>query len=323
MTLADAIDAFRRDLAARNLRGSTLRGYRLTLGQFLAFAASREVADIEAVDSGLMRACRESWTCAPGTQRLRLSRLKAFFRFAAAAGWIGESPATAVRAPQQGAPPTMPLTRPEIRSLVMAASERPKERALLLLMRCSGLAIRDAATLARSSLEDGLLTLRRVKSGELVICALPDPVVAALREIARPDRAHFFWTGTSTPATAAKYWRSRLHRVAKEASVGGFKPHRLRDTFAVELLVAGVALQDVSALLGHSSVQTTERYYAPWDTARRDRLVAIVEGVNGTDPLLKELAVDLDPKNKAEVAPTTPANGSAAKFESPKNAESA
>ena len=314
MTLADAIDAFRRDLAARNLRGSTLRGYRLTLGQFLAFAASRDVTHIDAIDAGFLRACRESWTCAPGTQRLRLARLKAFFRFAAGSGWIGESPATGIRAPKLDARPTMPLTRPEIRALVMAANERPKERALLLLMRYSGLAIRDAATLARSSLEDGLLTLRRVKSGELVICALPDPVVAALREITSADREHFFWSGESAPTTAAKYWRARLHRVAREASVQGFKPHRLRDTFAVELLVAGVAIQDVSALLGHSSVQTTERYYAPWDTARRDRLVAIVEGVNGTDPLLKELAADLNPKNKAGVATPTPANGSAAKL---------
>ena len=30
----------------------------------------------------------------------------------------------------------------------------------------------------------------------------------------------------------------------------GFRTHRLRDTFAVELLLAGVGIEDVSALLG-------------------------------------------------------------------------
>jgi len=38
----------------------------------------------------------------------------------------------------------------------------------------------------------------------------------------------------------------------------------LRDTFAVELLLAGVPIDQVSILLGHASVKTTERHYAPF-----------------------------------------------------------
>ena len=33
------------------------------------------------------------------------------------------------------------------------------------------------------------------------------------------------------------------------------------------LLTAGVSIEDVSALLGQSSIQTTERHYAPWTGA--------------------------------------------------------
>ena len=80
--------------------------------------------------------------------------------------------------------------------------------------------------------------------------------------------------------------------------VANFRPHRLRDTFAVKLLVAGVAIEDVSALLSHSSVRTTERYHAPWDRSRRDRLVAIVEGVNKEDSLLLELAGGVQQKER-------------------------
>jgi integrase len=43
-----------------------------------------------------------------------------------------------------------------------------------------------------------------------------------------------------------------------------FHSHMLRDTFAVELLMAGVALEDVSRLLTHSSIKTTEDYYGHW-----------------------------------------------------------
>jgi integrase len=47
-----------------------------------------------------------------------------------------------------------------------------------------------------------------------------------------------------------------------------------RDTFAVELLLAGVPLDQVSLLLGHSSVKITERHYALFCKARQEQLAA-------------------------------------------------
>ncbi|MCY4584344.1 MAG: tyrosine-type recombinase/integrase, partial [Chloroflexi bacterium] len=68
-----------------------------------------------------------------------------------------------------------------------------------------------------------------------------------------------------------------------------FRARNNRDTFAVSLLVQGVAIEDVSALLGHSSIRTTERYYAPWDRRRRERLRQIVQEANRSDPVLAEI----------------------------------
>jgi integrase len=45
-----------------------------------------------------------------------------------------------------------------------------------------------------------------------------------------------------------------------------------RDTFAVELLLAGVPMDQVSLLLGQSSVKITERHYAPFCKARQQQL---------------------------------------------------
>jgi integrase/recombinase XerD len=50
-----------------------------------------------------------------------------------------------------------------------------------------------------------------------------------------------------------------------------------RDTFAVELLLAGVPLDQVSLLLGHSSVKITEGHYAPFSKARQEQLAASVK----------------------------------------------
>jgi integrase len=43
-----------------------------------------------------------------------------------------------------------------------------------------------------------------------------------------------------------------------------FHSHQLRDTFAVEHLLAGISMQDLSRMLSHKSVRVTEKYYAPW-----------------------------------------------------------
>jgi integrase len=59
-------------------------------------------------------------------------------------------------------------------------------------------------------------------------------------------------------------------------------PHMLRDTFAVEMLLAGVPIDQVSMLLGHSSVKITEKHYSPWVKARQDQLAASVRNAWAT-----------------------------------------
>lgn len=118
---------------------------------------------------------------------------------------------------------------------------------------------------------------------------LPCLVVRAILPLRGTNPDYFWWSGRGKPVTAAKYWRARLGIVADRAGVEGFRPHRLRDTFAVSLLGQGVAIGDVSVLLGHSSIQTTEQYYAPWDRRRRERLKWIVREANGLDPVLAEI----------------------------------
>ena len=65
--------------------------------------------------------------------------------------------------------------------------------------------------------------------------------------------------------------------------------HRLRDTFAVELLLAGVPLDRVSILLGHSSIRITERHYAPWMRSRQEQIEADLRAAWSNDPLTKEV----------------------------------
>ena len=217
MKLAVAQEAFLEDLRARALRKATLDGYLAVFRLWLAKAEAEGKADLEDWDAAALRAWRSGWACSPGTHGLRLSKLKAFFRFAVDEGWLAASPAKRLRPPRNDARPTLPLTLAERRALVLAASSvSGSVRAFVLLRRYSGLAIQDAATLARERLEGTLLTLRRGKSGELVQLDLPDVVAEALAAVDR-EGPHYFWTGRSQLVTAAKLWARCLTAVGQEA----------------------------------------------------------------------------------------------------------
>jgi integrase/recombinase XerD len=86
--------------------------------------------------------------------------------------------------------------------------------------------------------------------------------------------------------TAAGNWRRTLRKVFKLAGVKGGHPHRFRDTFAVDLLLAGVPLKQVSILLGHGSIRIAEKHYSPWIRDRQDQLEANLEKAWALDPVV-------------------------------------
>jgi len=154
-------------------------------------------------------------------------------------------------------------------------------------MRWSGLAIRDAVSLERRRLnEHGELFLYRAKTGSPVYVPLPPDVAEELRTIPpgpSPNPRYFFWSGNGSPKSVVGNWQRSFRRLFKIADLrsddGSSKrchPHMFRDTFAVEMLLAGVPLEQVSMLLGHKSVKITEKHYAPWVKARQEQLAVNV-----------------------------------------------
>jgi len=91
------------------------------------------------------------------------------------------------------------------------------------------------------------------------------------------EKLPFYWTANkSTSFSAANLVYLRMRELGKQCGIMDCRPHRLRDTFAIRMLLRGVPLEDVSRLLAHSSVKITETYYAKWVTARKARLEGIV-----------------------------------------------
>jgi integrase/recombinase XerD len=280
LTVKEACDKFAADAEARNLREPTLYKYRLLFRQLQDFVAVHGLPCITDFDIDWVRRFRGSWKNKNISARKKLEAFRTFFRFVHESGWIPTNPASHLKPPKITEPPTAPFTREEVASILNACDIYPDKanavrlRALVFLLRYSGLRIRDAITLSRNRIQDDKLFLYTAKTGTAVYCPLPPFVVKALDAI--PASTYFFWTGLSKPKSAVGDWQRSLKRLLILAGVPDGHAHRFRDTFSVELLLAGVPIERVAILLGHQSVRITEKHYAPWVRARQEQLEADV-----------------------------------------------
>jgi len=311
ITIKDAHEKFIADAEARKLNDSTLYKYRLLFRQLDGFAETYKLQFLAQLDLDTLATFRATWTEGPRTSLKKLERLRAFMRFAEKRKWIDDNPATELKAPKVPNKPTMPFTRQEMIRILGALEPYGKSagirnaqrlRAFVLLLRYSGLRIGDATQLDVSRVDGNKLLLHTQKTGVPVYCVLPDLVVEALDASPRSSERYFFWTGASTVHSAKGKWQRRLQRLFEFAKVPTGHPHRFRDTFAVELLLAGVPLDRVSILLGHSSIRITERHYAPWTRSRQEQIEADLRAAWSNDPLIGEVHARYTGKRVARTA---------------------
>ena len=288
-TILESTEAFIRDAEARGLRPPSIYKYRLLFKQLNAFASDRSFLYLDELDVDALRAFRESWTNKNYSARKKLEALRTFYRFVQDAGWVQKNVALAIKPPRVTDPPTLPYSRDEVARVIKACDRYPHEghpnkhwgmrlKALTLLLRFSGLRITDAVTLTKHRIQDDVLTLRTAKTGTDVQVALPRKCTDALNALKAGE--YYFWSGTSTKKSCVGDYQRAFKKLYELAEVENGHAHRWRDTFAVELLLAGTALEDVSALLGHQSIRITELHYSSWVTARRDRLLNVVRTAN-------------------------------------------
>jgi integrase/recombinase XerD len=219
----------------------------------------------------------------PKPPRLKkLELVRCFLRFAHDTGWIAENPARKLKSPKITAQPTMPFSREEMVGILAALDNyssgrnRRRMRAFVLMLRHSGLRIHDAVALSKERINGDKLFLYTSKAGTPVYCPLPAFVVTALEAGLDVNARLYFWTGNGKVKTAISDWQAKRKKLFEQAKVPSGHAHRFRDTFATELLLAGVPLERVSILLGHSSIRITERHYSPWVRSRQEQLEADV-----------------------------------------------
>jgi len=269
----------------RKLAKPTLKKYRVLFDQLKAFCQHRGIRYVSQLNLTVLEDFQSSWADGALSAGKKLERFRALYAFMEKHKWVEENLAKLLSRPKVRQSPTLPFTREEMTILIDGTTGRL--RALILLLRYSGLRVEDAASCAVSRLVDGKLLLYTAKTGQPVYCVLPSMCLQALMDVDRVSQRYWFWTGLGSKDTLAGNYRRTLRKVAKRIGVKNAHPHRFRDTFAVELLLAGVPLERVSVLLGHASVKVTEKHYAPWVKARQNQLEEDVRSTWSEDPVLK------------------------------------
>lgn len=273
-TVAYAVDSYIEDGRARKLAESTLTRYQTALVPLAAHFAGRMSA-ITVESLGAFRAARAQTAGASAAKELNMVRT--FMGFAVDRKWIPENYAKKLKAPKFDVAPTMPFTPDEVKAILEACelidNPNPREiprarlraRALVLLLLYSGFRISDAVKLQRSAVDfaTGKLLIRMMKTRVPLYSRLPQVAIDALKALP-VESLYFFWSGTSRLYTAVGSARRTIDCVLKLAKVEDGHPHRFRDTFSVTLLQNGADLRTVQLLLGHTSIKTTEKHYAPF-----------------------------------------------------------
>lgn len=296
--LGQAVSAYLADLEHRRSSRSTVVGYRCQLNKFLEAAGKLELREVTGT---FMRAFLDGKSgkrtdrITVSTLRKEVAVLRAFFVFCIGKGWVSENPAKSLHKPAAPRFVTQPFDTHEVSAMIEAAKglggDRGVEiRALLFTLLYSGLRISDVSALKRGAYNPrtAYLTLPWTqKTGAPVRLKLHGDAVRALDQLPAPKgyEKWFYLDGLVGQESRIRKLRRRIDYLGDLVGIPA-APHRFRDTFAVELLTQGADLRTVQHLLGHDSIETTERHYAHFVAAHQ----AILDRATGALKFGKEAA---------------------------------
>lgn len=287
--ISEAVEAFEQHCS--DLAPATQYKFKNALRHFAehcAKAGLRDLCDIRLEDLDAYRTSRKLSAIAALKE---LEMLRRFFGFCVKRKWIEDNVTKEVETPRHIKPnEIVPYTPEEIRAMVDACEEigrgpyeKLRARALVLLLRHTGLRITDAITLARDRIRDGELLLHTQKTGGTVRLPVAPELQAALDALPVPRGAgesprYFFWNGIASKRAIKGIAERTLATVFQKSKVEKAHAHRFRHTLATEILSRGGTEQDAADVLGISPA-IVRKHYGKWSPARQDRIASIMKAV--------------------------------------------
>jgi len=218
------------------------------------------------------------------TVRTKLHCVNAFLGFAMEAGVVSTD--VLARRIRLRKPETLPRAMdPDDVKQLLSVIDNPKDLAMIMVLFRTGMRIGE---LLNTKMPDLHLRDRRIniyegeknRSGRVVY--LSDDAMSALKawlKIRDPQKEFLFYaTKSMSYSTAHQIFANYLRKAGLAHK--GYTIHCLRHTFASELLNAGMRIEHLQPLLGHSSLDVTRRYARLTDKTREEeyfRAMSIIE----------------------------------------------
>ncbi len=298
-TWAELLAAFECWMAQRKalnrLQSSTEERYRQTMREFTTFLAEGNLSNLKDITRLIVetfkvwrtqRIMKRKYARGATSVALDAAILHKVFAYGMETEMIVKNPVKMEGRP--GGEPThgaQPFTGDELRRMRIHAGA---DLLIFLLLRRTGFRGSDAVGITWAEVHFDRREIERVtqKRRKLVVLPIHPELLFALEvEYARrnpePHERVLLNPSTGDPLRRPRLY-ARTLALGRRAGVTHAHPHRFRDTLAVDLLCAGAGIYDVARTLG-DTVETTERHYAPFVPALRDRVRKIMETGNGLE----------------------------------------
>jgi site-specific recombinase XerD len=285
------IEAFREHLKEkyrRNCRPNTLTGTLTAVRMFLSFLRERgktRIDEMEREDVDAWVEHEQDRGISAVSVRSRLTVLHAFVVFLVREGVVSEQLLS--RWIRIKTPELLPRAMdPEDVKQLLGVLTGTRKRAMILVLLRTGMRIGE---LLGSKVQDVHLAERRIdiprapKTGVGRVAYLSDDARESLQSwFEKRDKEGtflFYGQGRSPLSYAAARLVFKKLLVKAGLQDRGYTVHCLRHTFATEMLNAGMRLECVQELLGHSSILVTRRYARLSDVTREDEYFRAMEQI--------------------------------------------
>lgn len=243
----------------------TLKAYKKDLEQVFPPGKSFKL-EPENVTSllSLLRAAQASWSAlSPASRNRKTATLKSLTKYLYQEGRLTADISEQLHAPK--VPKKIPsfLSVDEVMACLATFKNEPKsptlpqERLLFALLYGGGFRVSEACSLRWRDIQLSLKKITvRGKGGRERIVIVPPAVAQLLKEM--KTTTEYVWG--EEPLDTRKAYEWVRSRGAKAQLLRPLHPHALRHSYATHLLTSGLNLRVLQELLGHQSLQATEKY---------------------------------------------------------------
>ena len=178
------------------------------------------------------------------------------------------------------------LTEEELQKLLKALKHNPLLKLRILFNALTGLRPKEIAYLEWQDVdfENKVIYVRSkpenpIKDYQERIIPLCEEALKVLKEAKKLSKGRYVFSRSDKPVFSI---RKQLERACQKAGLRKIFPYMLRHSFAVFCLKSGVNIYDLKNLMGHSEIETTERYLHTTGLYLKESIGKLGKFINGS-----------------------------------------